>query len=43
LERSNHEYHDELNTCGFPLEDRLEGDAAEEGEFLDVLKVPLAL
>jgi hypothetical protein len=43
LERSSHEYHEELKTCGFALEDRLEGDADEKDEFLDLLKVLLAL
>jgi nuclear pore complex protein Nup85 len=41
--RASREYREALKTCVFALEDRLDGDANEEGEFLDLLKVSLAL
>ncbi|KAG7390988.1 Nucleoporin nup85 [Phytophthora pseudosyringae] len=47
--RASREYREALKTCIFALEDRLEthkdadADADEEGEFLDLLKVSLAI
>ncbi|GMF38521.1 unnamed protein product [Phytophthora lilii] len=45
--RASREYREALKTCIFALEDRLEtqkeADAEEEGEFLDLLKVSLAI
>ncbi|OWZ13822.1 Nucleoporin NUP85 [Phytophthora megakarya] len=44
--RASREYREALKTCIFALEDRVETqavNAAEEGEFLDLLKVSLAI
>ncbi|KAG6594235.1 Nuclear pore complex protein Nup85 [Phytophthora cinnamomi] len=41
--RASREYREALKTCVFALEDRLELGAEDEGEFLDLLKVSLAI
>uniref|UniRef100_H3GYA4 Uncharacterized protein n=1 Tax=Phytophthora ramorum TaxID=164328 RepID=H3GYA4_PHYRM len=41
--RSSREYREVLRPCGFALQNRMEGTSDEEGELLDLLKVPLYL